>query len=499
MGGDDDRMLQARFLAVGLVLCAAVATLYADKKDFETKQKEGFPTKDAAQKAYDDADLNRAIQAYRFFYPTVSGAAFIRGNEEVGLELNRVFGMLEGGPQQIGFTYNSDTPYGVMLIDLSDGPFVIELPAGSLIAVAFDINQRWVGDMGLPGPDMGKGGKHLLLPPGFGDRVPSGYHVWRSTSNRLVVAVRALPTGGDVQAALARIPTVKAHPLKPPANWSDPKWVNITDLPQDTTPVKFETTVKYWQVLHEVVSREPAFAGYRANYGELAALGIVKGKAFAPDARTRRILEEAARRGNTQMRTQAFADRRPDRIVWSDRTWEWANLRWESGDFDTRSFVDLEAREKWFYQAVGASPAMFRRAPGAGSLYWLGVRDKKGAFLDGSKSYALSVPQPVPAKLFWSVTVYDADSRSQVRTKQERASLRSLFELNGVNGDGPAKLFFGPLPPLGHETEWVQTLPGKNWFAYFRIYGPEAAAFDGSWKPGDFEEVVVASPRRAER
>jgi hypothetical protein len=202
----------------------------------------------------------------------------------------------------------------------------------------------------------------------------------------------------------------------------------------------------------------------------------------------RDILLRAAETANAQMRVQAFADRRPDRVVWADRKWEWASLRPENGTFDTANYSDLEAREKWFFQAVVESPAMFRRDEGAGSLYWLGTRDKTGAYLDGSKTYRLAVPQPVPAKLFWSVTIYDPDTRSEIRTDQNKAALRSLVELRDTNGKA-AELYFGPTPPRGAETRWLKTIPGKGWFTYFRIYGPETPAFDASWKPGDFEEL----------
>ena len=236
------------------------------------------------------------------------------------------------------------------------------------------------------------------------------------------------------------------------------------------------------------VDAEPAYAGYHDYYGELAALGIEKGKPFAPDARMQRILEEAARVGNAQMRVQSFGDRRPDRTVWKDRQWQWASLRFEDGDFNTQNRLDTDAREKWFYQAIGASPAMFRRDPQAGSLYWLGLRDRHGSYLDGAKPYTLTVPLPVPARLFWSVTVYDADTRSQIRTKQKKAALRSLFELKDAKGSA-VDLHFGPTAPRGKESQWIETIPGKGWFAYFRIYGPDGPAFDGSWLPGDFERI----------
>lgn len=185
---------------------------------------------------------------------------------------------------------------------------------------------------------------------------------------------------------------------------------------------------------------------------------------------------------------QSFADRRPDRVVWPDRKWEWAGLRPENGDFAAQSYMDVDAREAWFYQAIGASPAMFRRDAGAGSLYWLGLRERTGAYVEGGRTYELTVPLPVPGKLFWSVTVYDNESRSEIITNQGKAALRSLFELKDKTGSS-VDLYFGPRAPRGQESQWIKTIPGKGWFVYFRIYGPEAPAFDGSWKPGDFERI----------
>jgi hypothetical protein len=154
--------------------------------------------------------------------------------------------------------------------------------------------------------------------------------------------------------------------------------------------------------------------------------------------------------------------------------------------------MDLEARERWFAQAIVTSPAMFRRTKGAGSLYWLGCRDAGGAYLDGGKTYRLRVPMPVPAGLFWSVTAYDAETRSEVQTPQGRAAVRSLFELQDAGDTGSADLYVGPTAPSGQERRWIRTLPGRGWFAYFRIYGPQGPAFDGSWKPGDFESLGTA-------
>ena len=329
----------------------------------------GYPTPETVQKAYDDADLNRAIQAYRVFSPTVSGAAIFKGNAKIGVIPNKSFGTLASQPKHVGYTLNSDTPYAPLLVDLTDGPMVIDMPPGPLICVAMDLNQRWVADMGIPGPDAGKGGKHLLLPPGYKGEVPSGYHTATSTTYRMLVGVRSLPVGGDVPAAIERIKTVKVHPLKPSPGWAEPTWLDLTPPSQDTTPLAWENNLQYWQVLHEVVDAEPAFELYRDHYGELAALGIAKGQPFAPDARMQRILEQAAQMASAQMRVESFADRRPDRGVWKDRQWEWAALRFEDGDFNAPNYADTYARDKWYFQAIGSSPAMFRRDAGAGSLY----------------------------------------------------------------------------------------------------------------------------------
>jgi hypothetical protein len=263
--------------------------------------------------------------------------------------------------------------------------------------------------MGVPGPDAGDGGKHLLLPPDWDGQVPDGYYVARSTTYRVLAGVRSLPVGGDVPAANDRILTVKVHPLDPPAR------LDRADL---------------------AGPQRPATTDHAGAVGD----------PFGPDERMTRILEQAARIANGQLRVQSFADRRPDRVVWPGRQWQWAALRFEDGDFYAADHLDVDAREKWFFQAIGASPAMFRRA-GAGSLYWLGLRDADGAYLDGARTYRLAVPQPVPGKLFWSITVYDGLTRSQIRTDQNQAALRSLFELADTGPDATAELWFGPVAP----------------------------------------------------
>ncbi len=401
---------------------------------------------------------------------------------------NQTFAIMDGAPAQVVFTPNSDTRYAGLPLDLSNGPMVIEVPAGPIMSAVNDMNQLWIMDIGMPGPDKGKGGKHIILPPNYSGKVPAGYYVGKSTTNQVLVLLRAIPLDNNPETGEKLMRSVKVYPLGKPAPALS--WIKLNDKPGDFTPARWENNIGYWERLAKFINAETPNPEYRTWYGELAQLGIEKGKAFNPDARMKAILEKAATTANAIMRVQSFADRSADRIVWKDRQWEWAVLRYAGdGKFNTENYVDLYAREKWFYQAQIESPAMFNRAPGAGSLYWLGLKDNTGAYLDGSKTYKLTVPQPVPARLFWSVTIYDSQTRSEIAAAQNKAALRSMFELKAFSGQPFVELYFGPEAPAGKENAWIQTLPDKGWFSYFRIYGPEAPAFDGSWKPGDFEEV----------
>jgi hypothetical protein len=449
---------------------------------------QGYPTPDAAQQAHNDADFQRAVQAYRFWYPTVSAEGIFQGGRDIGIQDNIGGNMGAAGPRQVGFTLNSDTPYGSATLDLSQGPIIIEVPPGPYIGLADDHNQTWILDMGIPGPGAGKGDNVILLPPDFKGNPPAGYRVGRSDTYKVLLAVRALPVGGDQQAALKSLGNIKVYPL----NAKDKllAWQDTSEKKMDSSSLRWEDNFQYWQVLKKIIDDEPISPRFPSMYGLLATLGIEKGKSFNPNDRMKDILTRAARVGRDQMLVSAFASDRSDRFAWPDRKWEWAGLVPNVATFfDTPMGFDLEARDRWFAQAIVTSPAMFRRTEGAGSLYWLGARDNTGAYLDGGKTYKLSVPQPVPYKLFWSVTVYDSASRSEVQTDQDKAALRSLFELKNVSTTQPTELYFGPTAPAGHENQWIKTIPGKGWFAYMRIYGPEKAAFDGSWKPGDFEEV----------
>lgn len=447
-----------------------------------------YPITSSAKKALDDSDIIRAIIAYRFFYPTVSFEASAQGQRDAGVQDNKQAMIFATGPRHILFTGNSDTPYMGLVFNLADtGPMVIELPPGPYIGVVNDHNFRWVHDLGLAGDDHGKGGKHLIFPPGHDVQVRGDYYVAQSKTFLNFFGARALPSNGDINTALDAQRNIKVYPLSQPGAKVD--FLDKTSEKINVTPLEWEDNLHFWIKLYKVIQEEPPQHDFNGMYGILAALGIEKGKPFSPSARMVAILERAAKIGRDQLLVSAFASNRADRFVWPDRKWEWATLRWENGDFETPAGTDMEARERWFAQAVAMSPKMVLRSEGAGSLYWLGIRDNNGEYLNGAKTYKLAIPQPVPQNLFWSVTVYDSKTRSQIQTDQDKAALRSLVELKDIPKTGTVNLYFGPTPPPGKQSQWIKTNPGHGWFVYLRLYGPQQAAFDGTWKPGDFESL----------
>jgi hypothetical protein len=389
---------------------------------------------------------------------------------------------------------NPDAIYFMAFFNTQEvGPIVIDVPPGdakgSLTGNIITVWQTALEDVGLLGLDKGAGGKFVILPPGYTDTIPDGYTPLPSDTYGGYALLRSnlqSHRDADVAASIAYGKRAKIYPLSAAAHPPETIFTDVKDVNYVST-IRYD--VSFFHALNRVVQSEPWIERDRVMLDPLRTLGIEQGKPFAPAARMQAILERAAKAGRAQMLVAAFGSSRPDRVVWQDRRWEWAALRYENGDFELPTGIDVEARDRWFAQAVGMSPKMFLRTAGAGSLYWLGLRDKNGAYLDGGKTYKLSVPQPVPQQLFWSVTVYDSATRSQIQTDQDKAALRSLVELQDVAKTGTTDLYFGPSVPAGKERQWIKTIPGKGWFVYFRLYGPEGPAFDGSWKPGDFEAV----------
>src|SRR5262245_18176668 len=234
-------------------LAIAITSTLAQDYKFEGD----FPTPEAAQRARDDADFQRAVTAYRFWYPTVSCEGMLNGNRQAGVVENEGMVIMACTPKQVFFTPNSDTPYGAIGLDLSKGPVVIEIPPGQFIGLVDDHNQGWVLDMGLPGPAGNKSGKHLVLSPGYQGEVPAGYYVGHSPTLKALAAVRSLPAGGDVKAALDALRTIKAYPLADAASPTPIKVVDVSEMAIDGTCLKWENNLQFWQKLAAVIEAEP--------------------------------------------------------------------------------------------------------------------------------------------------------------------------------------------------------------------------------------------------
>jgi hypothetical protein len=447
-----------------------------------------LPSPDEIVRIRRDALLNRAVEAYKFFYPTVSMTLNFDALQEYGARPNQGFLIQLTTPDIVTLTQNSDTPYGLAMGDMTDvGPVVVELPAGPILGVVDDTNFRFVTNMGIVGEDAGRGAKYLFVPPGYAGDIPEGYIVKHVSTNKFLVCARA-PFPDPVEGK-ALLRTLKFYPLADAADPAETTFTDMSDRKAVANPCTVDGTMDYWTALDGALQGDvPAPALYN-EYGLLAALGIRAGRPFEPDERVRSVLAEAAVRADEQLVVAAFADDAPERLVWPDRRWEW--VVYSEGDFGyyERDFLNLAVRERWFYQATLETDKMFMHEEGAGSIYWLTAVDADGGALDGGTAYTLTVPAPVPAGQFWSVTLYDLDTRSEINTPQFKPVLTSLRDPLEPDADGNIVLRFGPEQPDG-DVPWLQTNPDSQWFAYFRVYGPGAPAFDGSWKPSDFEAVT---------
>ncbi len=248
---------------------------------------------------------------------------------------------------------------------------------------------------------------------------------------------------------------------------------------------------EFYEELHTVIDREPISMLDPELRGLFASIGIRKGKPFDPDGRMKKILTEAVEVGNATARAIFLRPRLEGVFIYDDSGWYTAfvggNHEWLIDD--GAGGRNLEARALFFYQATVNTPAMVLKMIGKGSQYAGCAIDSDGNYLDGSKNYKLNIPADVPAKDFWSVVIYDPQTRSELQTGQKYPSKNNMKEGLQENSDGSVDLYFGPKPPAGKEANWIETIPGKGWFAYLRLYGPLEPWFDKTWQPGEFELV----------
>lgn len=380
-------------------------------------------------------------------------------------------------------TPNTTTVYCIAEINVEHGPTVLEVPPGVLGPVD-DAYFRWVTDVGFTGPDRGQGGKYLFLPPGHEGEVPDGYHVVPTRSYRNWLLMRAFVIDGDLAKTSAHVKKHwRLYPLKEAVSPREPHFVDLSGLQYNTVHAN---DFSFYEELNAVVQYEPADAFNPELVGLWASIGIKKGKPFAPDERMKQILTEAAAVGNATARALSYRPRSRDPYFYEDRQWYTAFVG-GSHEFMNNGELMLDYRTFMHYMATGITPAMAHSAVGQGSAYAFTAHDAQGRYLDGGKTYRVTMPALIPAKEFWSFVVYSGQHRGLLETDQKSAGIDSLSPDLQANPDGSYTVWFAPTAPAGKEGNWVQTMPGKSWSVLVRLYGPLEPWFDKSWKPGDIE------------
>ena len=316
--------------------------------------------------------------------------------------------------------------------------------------------------------------------------MPDGHFVLRSRTYGNAIIFRGFVEKGDLQGAVENIERhYRVYPLDRAADPPAMDFAKVSGKYINTIP---PSDASLFELVATVVREEPLDAVDPETRGLLAAIGIRKDQPFAPDARMQAILAEAAAVGNATARAILFSTREPDLYYYPDSTWTMAYYG-DDTEFSLGGVLDLDARTYYFSATCQTSPAMWVKMVGAGSQYASAEHDAAGRYLDGGKTYRLHLPPGIPAKDFWSVLVYDPQTRSMLQTDQRFPSLSSQKQGIVVNPDTSVDVWFGPEPPAGKESNWIQTVPGKGWFTFLRLYGPLEPWFDKTWRPGEIEPV----------
>ncbi len=444
----------------------------------------GVPDTATADKLFDNLDFQHAVQAYLLGLPPVNQLS----NRQAILALGPVNKTVPIWEQMVDsrtveLTANDNTPYTWFWLNLRNGPLVLEVPP-KVLGLINDMWYRWAGDVGITGPDRGRGGKYLLLPPGYKGQVPKGYYVVRPATFSVWVPWRSFLVDGDPKPGVDAVKKyTKIYPL---AQAAKPQKLDFVDMSGKPFNMVGPAGYAFWEMLNRVVQEEPTDSVDPTTLGLWASIGIQKGKPFAPDQRMKKLLIEAAAVGDATARTIAYRLRSRDGYYYANGNWRLPffggyRFEWQPG------VANLDAAAFFFFLATGVTPAMDTKIVGEGSIYPWAALDAQNNPLDGAKNYKLRLPPDVPAKTFWSVIVYSAQTRSMVQTNQQFPSVSSQNKNVQKNGDGSVDLYFGPKAPQGKEANWVQTIPGQNWFTILRLYGPLEPWFNKTWRPGEIE------------
>jgi hypothetical protein len=444
----------------------------------------GVPDQATTDKLYDNLDFQRAVQAYLLGLPPVNQLANRSAILTMG-PANTTVPIWEQlvDSRTVELTANDNTPYTWFWVDLRNGPLVLEVPP-KVLGLIDDMWYHYVVDLGFTGADKGKGGKYLLLPPGYQGTVPEGYHVVRCPTYSVWPVWRSFLVDGDPKPGVDAVKKfTKIYPLSQVANPSAPNFVDMSGKPFNMVG---PSGYHFWEMLNQVVQEEPTETVDPTTLGFWASIGIQKGKPFAPDERMKKILAEAAAVGDATARAISYRFRGKEGYYYENAHWR---LPFVGGyQFEWRPGVaNLDAAAFFFFLATGVTPAMDTKIVGEGSIYpWTAV-DADNNSLDGGKNYKLHLPPNIPAKNFWSVILYSTQTRSMIQTDERFPSVSSQNKDLLVNADGSVDVYFGPKAPPGKEPNWVQTTPGQSWFTILRLYGPLEPWFNKTWRPGEIE------------
>jgi hypothetical protein len=450
---------------------------------------DGVPTDATVGTVYDNLDRMRGVEVFLDNIGALSVYSVISGNAAIGLSQPNQIAVAEKllDSQSLYLTGNTDTMYSIGHLDLQAyGPTVVEVPPG-MLGMLDDAWMRYVGDFGVAGPDRGKGGKYLVLPPGYTGAVPEGYFVLKAPTYINWFFMRGSIADGLAPALKNVKDHLKVYPLKSANNPPATEFVNITGKSYNTVaPSDFS----YFEALDKIIQREPIDALGSESRGSLAAIGIVKGKPFNPDARMKRLLTQAAAIGDATARAALYSPREKGYFIYPDSDSSWVmGFANKNVFFETDGARNLDARTSFYFGYTGVTPAMAVTHPGAGSDYAIAFKDAEKKAFDGSKTYKLHLPPNVPVNNFWAVTMYDTQTRSMLQTSQPFPSVGSQSKGFQKNADGSYDVYFAPKAPAGKEGNWLQTLPGKSWFTILRMYGPLQPWIDKSWRPSEIELV----------
>ena len=490
--------------------------------------RDGVPTVETAGRVRDTLDFTRALNVFNNSFRSVSAYAIREGAHSIGVKDNEVLIFSElMDANSLFLTANADTVYYLSAIDLSKGPMVIEQPPLGLGTIN-DMWFSWIIDIGFPGPDRGAGGKYLLVPPHYDGPLPEGgFYIAHSKTNHALYAARTFLVDDDPQPAVENVRKhLKIYPYTPGGVGTsiatalegtvrlgkDPavpetRFVEGSGKAFNTIP---PNDFGFYEMINAAVQSEPADSYDVELAGQLAAIGIAKGKPFKPDARMKKILTDAAAVGNAAGRVLnwRFAVMHPEWAYYKGS--QWGNMLWQGGAFfetppplftkegmfkpfpptGTRT---LDSRTAFYYAYTLDSPGMIMRIPDVGSQYLMGFLDKDGNPFDGGKTYRVTLPKNIPAGKFWSLTAYDNQTRSMLATPQRfpRAGSQS-YPTPGAkpNRDGSTTIYFSPEQPKGiNRGNWIQTTPGKGWFTILRLYSPLEPFFTKRWRPSEIELV----------